>query len=69
MSEEINYTAALSPRDYGLTLRSLSPKILAEQAATNYWCWKNIQKSEIDYKARYLECLALQLQRGHLDNV
>lgn len=65
MSDEINYTSSLSPRDYAMTLRSLSDRLLAEQAQTNYWCWKNIQKTEIDYKARYLACLTLQHIREH----
>jgi hypothetical protein len=68
MLEEINYTSSLSPRDYAITLRSLSDTILAEQAQTNYWCWKHIQQTEIDYEARYLACVALQLQRGHNAN-
>ena len=69
MFEETNRTHSASPRDYAMTLRFLSRTQLMEEAQTNYWCWQHLQCQEINYKDRYLLCLALQLQRGHLDNI
>lgn len=67
MLDEINHTSSLSPRDYAMTLNVLSDAVLAEQVQTNYWCWQHLQHTEIDYKARYLACVALQHIRGYHD--
>ena len=67
--DEINTTSSLSPRDYGMAIRTLNVKDLAMETQTNYWCWKNLQCQEIDYKERYLVCVARQLQRRHHDNI
>ena len=56
MSDEINTTQGLSPRDFAMTLRSLSDADLETQLETQFWCSKHLQNQEIDYHARYLAC-------------
>lgn len=63
MLEEINRTSSLSPRDYAMILNVLSDTDLAEAANTNFWCWKQLQQQELDYKARYLACVDLIQRR------